>query len=111
MDSSGPCGGKLVLVLPPQSSRIAEARTKYARRCNWARYRSSSPEIIMLVIVGIRRDRRGWHGMILELWQQDRTRALQLQVMTSCHILRQFFYLDVRRDAVAFHFPFAIQTV
>ena len=49
--------------------------------------------------------------MLLELLQQDRNRTLQLRVMPSGHILRQLFHLDVGRDAVAFHFPLAVQTI
>ena len=66
---------------------------------------------VVLMVVGIRRDRRVDDWVIFELLHHDVNSTLQLHVVAFGNILGQHVNLHVGRDAVPFHFPLAMQTI
>ena len=61
------------------------------------------------MVIGIRRHRRLDHRMFLQLFEHDGHRALQLRVVSRRHVFRQHLHFDIRRNAVAFDFPFTVE--
>ncbi len=49
--------------------------------------------------------------MFLELLHHNGHGAFQLRIMSGRHVLRQFFHRHIGRNAMAFNFPLAAETI